>query len=261
MRPDPLRVLVVAVAIALATGCAGSPSRSVDAQASGTQAAMSNKGLANLRLAQNYLSAGRLEYALDRANRALRTDPNSADLQIVLGMIREKTGDKPRAGEHYERAVKLGPDSGHVLNVYAAWLCQQGRADDADLAFQRALKDPFYKTREQAYYNAGKCAMEAGQLERAAQYLRQGLASTPEDARLLARMAELQYQRKDYMSARAFYQRHEALGVDSPEMLRLAANIEQGAGNAAAAERYQQKLRAKFPDADKQPATEAPRQP
>ena len=74
----------------------------------------------------------------------------------------EKLDDDARAGEHYARAAKLAPESGHVLNVYGAWLCEKGRTAEAEAVFTRAVKDPFYKARDQAYFNAGKCAMRAG---------------------------------------------------------------------------------------------------
>lgn len=254
MPRNAVRKHLLAFALALATaGCAGTGGTAASGSGSGlsspgSQAAMTNKGVANLNLAQNYLAAGKLEYALDRANRALRSDPNSADVQVVLGLIRQRLGDGARAGEHFERAGRLDPDSGHVLNVNAVWLCQNGRAAEADAAFARAVKDPFYKARDQAHFNAGKCAMQAGRLEAAEQHLRQGIAIAPEDPNLLAQMAELQFRQGNYMGARAFYQRRESLGALSPELLHLAARIEQGAGDTVAARRYRQRLQDQFPD-------------
>ncbi|GAB2502813.1 type IV pilus biogenesis/stability protein PilW [Arenimonas alkanexedens] len=249
MPRDAVRNSLLAFALVLAAGCAGSPSaKSSSGSALGSQAAMTNKGVANLNLAQNYLGAGKLEYALDRANRALRSDPNSADVQVVLGLIRERLADNSRAGEHFERAARLDPDSGHVLNVYAVWLCQNRRADEAELMFVRAVKDPFYKARDQAYFNAGKCAMEAGKLAAAEQHLRQGIEVAPENPGLLAQMAELQFLSGNYMGARAFYQRRESLGALSAELLDLAARIEQAAGDTVAARRYRQRLQDQFPN-------------
>ncbi len=249
MPRDAVRNSLLAAVLVLATACAGGPSATTsNGSAPGSQAAMTNKGVANLNLAQNYLNAGKLEYALDRANRALRSDPNSADVQVVLGLIRERLGDSTRAGEHFARAGKLDPESGHVLNVYAVWMCQKGRAAEADAMFVRAVKDPFYKARDQAHFNAGKCAMEAGQLEVAERHLRQGIEVAPENASLLAQMAELQFRRGDFMSARAFYQRRESLGSVSAELLHLAVRIEQGAGDTVAARRYRQRLQDQFPD-------------
>ena len=258
MRHDVIRHVCLFAALALAAGCATGPGKgsTPDAQsAASSHSAMSNKGLANLSLAQNYLASGQVEYAMDRANRALRSDPNSADVQVVLGMIRDKLDDGGRAGEHYARAAKLAPDSGHVLNVYAIWLCKQDKAAEADELFARAVKDPFFKSKESAYFNAAKCAQQVGQVDKAAQYLRQGIELAPENRLLLTRMAELQLQRGDPMSARAFYQRRESLGEPSAELLELGARIEDAAGDRAAAARYRQILRDKFPE-PMPPATE-----
>lgn len=261
MQPDLLKACL-AVALVLAIGgCAstGAPVAEEEFDDS-SLAAMSSKGQANLSLAQNYLANGQVELALDRAHRALKSDPESSDVQIVLGMIREKLGDKERAGASYARAAKLSPESGHVLNVYGVWLCKGGASAEADEVFSRALDDPFYKAREQALFNAGKCALQAGQPDKAAAYARLGLAAAPENASLLTLMAEVQYQRKDYFSARAFVQRREALGQISPDVLSLAERIERAAGDAAAANSYQARLRQEFPDYSP-PESQGSRQP
>lgn len=251
MPRDAIRIRLLALALVVLAGCATTPSgtgTSSGGTSPGSLAAMTNKGVANLNLAQNYLAAGKVDYALDRANRALRSDPNSADVQVVLGMIRERLGDSTRAGEHFARASRLDPDSGHVLNVHAAWLCERGKAAEADALFTRAVKDPFYKARDQAYFNAGKCAMRAGQLDVAERHLRAGLEIAPESPGLLARMAELQFRRGNFLGARAFYQRREALGTVPADLLDLAARIEDGAGDATAARRYRQRLQDQYPD-------------
>lgn len=237
-----LSALVLALALA---GCAsgGDAKKAVT-----TEATMSNKGLANLQLAQNYLRVGKLDLAMDRANRALRHDPDSADVQIVMGMIRQALDDEERAGEHFARAVKLAPESGHVLNVQGAWLCEHGKPDEAEALFARAVRDPFYEAKAQSYYNAGRCAMLAGNLEAAEPPLRKGLELAPEDPLLLEQMARLQYRQGNFLGARAFVQRREALGEVGADMLELATAIEEGAGDRAAAERYRSRLREQFPD-------------
>lgn len=261
MQPEFLRTAAAALLVATLASCAGADTQAPgEDSAANSLAEMSSKGQANLSLAQNYLANDQIELALDRANRALRSDPTSSDVQIVLGMVREKMGDLDRAGASYERAAKLSPESGHVLNVYGVWLCKHGEPADADAMFSRALDDPFYKAREQALFNAGKCALQAGDLEKAAAYGRLGLHTAAESPALLTLMAEVQFQRRDYFSARAFVQRREASGKASPEILSLAARIEQAAGDTAAAERYQARLRDEFPDYSP-PATEGSRQP
>lgn len=261
MRPDAMRHLCLAAMLSLAAGCAstGAPT-SPGASASSAHSAMSNKGQANLSLAQNYLAADQMEYAMDRANRALRSDPNSADVQVVLGMIRQRLDDEARAGVHFAHAAKLAPDAGHVLNMHAIWLCQQEKAAEADALFSRAVKDPFFKAKESAYFNAGKCALKVGQADKAAQYFRQGLALAPQNKLLLTQMAQVQLQRGDAMSARAFYQRRESLGAPTAELFELGARIEDAAGDRAAAARYRQRAQDQFP-APSPPATEGSSQP
>jgi type IV pilus assembly protein PilF len=97
------------------------------------------------------------------------------------------------------------------------------------------------------FFNAGKCAADAGDLAKAEAYLRSGLNLAADDKRLLEQMVRLKVRQNDLMGARAFFQRREALGPPSAEMLALAIRIEQGTGDAAAAERYRRQLQSQHP--------------
>lgn len=264
MQPERyLRFLAAAVLAAMLAACAGT---GAGGRAAGADAPvrpeerMSSRGLANLRLAHSYLNAGKLELAMDRAGRALRSDPDSADVHVVLGLIQARLGKQEAAGGYYARAARLAPAEGYVQNVYGVWLCEQGDSAAADQAFVRGAADPFFEGRAQIHYNAARCALRAGNPARAEAHLREGLKGAPEDAPLLALMAEVQYVQSNYLSARAFIQRREAAGEATPELLDLGARIEQGAGDAVAAERYRRRLREQFPDFSPT-ATEGARQP
>lgn len=248
MWPKSGKFLLVGALVFALGACAGSGSGSGATRATKVQPEMSNKGLANLQLAQNYLASGKLDVAMDRAQRAMRSDPGSADVQVVMGMIRQTLNDSVRAGEHFAQAAKLAPDTGHVLNAYGAWLCERQRYDDANEVFSRAVLDPFYEAKAQAYYNAGRCSILGGRLDRAEPALRKGLGIEPENAALLEQMARLQFRQGDFLGARAFYQRRESVAEVSAELLELAISIEEGAGDRAAAERYRDRLRTSYPD-------------
>lgn len=249
------RAGMILVAMALLAGCAASsPVRDGVTMPRDPEGTISASGLANLQLAQNYLREGKYGMALERGLRAERSDPKSADVQVVLALIQEKLNDRTAAGQHYVRAVRLAPDAGQVLNASGAWMCSQGNPVEADALFQRALADPFYTTKDLVYFNAGKCALDAGQLEKAEGYLRIGLAQAPENRRLLESMAQLKFRQGDFMTARAFFQRRDALGSTGPEMLDLAARIELGAGDAAAADRYRARLQQEHPQYTPPPA-------
>jgi type IV pilus assembly protein PilF len=210
--------------------------------------ALSHVGQINLGLAQGYYASNDLETALDHANKALRTDPRSAEVHALLGLIYSRVSQQDKAAGEFKRALELAPTSGSILNINGVWLCQQGRAVDADAAFTKALQDPFYKEPEQALSNAGKCAYKAGQLKNAEAYLRASLQKSPDQPEALFTMAQVQFAQGNYMDARAFIQRRDALG-SGPEILDLAARIEDAAGDHRAAEQYRQRSHDNFPNA------------
>lgn len=221
---------------------------------------LSYGGTLNLGLAQNYLIAGDPGTALDKANLALRSDPDSAEVHVTLGMIYNKVRDEKHAGEQFARAVQLAPTQGPILNAYAVWQCEQGLFAQADGNFQQAAQDPFYKTPAEAWFNAGKCAYGSGDAVKADGYLRKSLEKWPDDPAGLQLMAQVQFAQGHFMDARAFLQRREALGSPRPELYVLGSKIEEGAGDAKAAERYRQRLREEFPEYTP-PAGEGSRSP
>ena len=248
MRHEWIRLVAASVLLVLA-GCATTASGPSDRVAStaGGEGDLSRSGLANVRLAQAYLAAGKNDLAIDRATRALRSDPDAAQAHVVMGLVLEKLGDSGRAGEHYQRAAKLAPRAGYVLNTAGVWLCENGRAAEAKGLFERATQDLLYAQRQQAYFNGGRCAALAGDLATAETFLRGGLALDANDRLLLEQMVRVKVRQGDMMGARAFFQRRDALGAPGPEMLGLAVRIEEGTGDLAAARRYRERLQAEHP--------------
>lgn len=199
-------------------------------------------------LAQGYMQRGEYEIAMERLRHALELDPSSADAHTVMAALYERL-DRPQLAErHYERAARLAPDSGVVLNNYGTWLCRNGRAAEADGWFARALEDPFYPSPGTALANAGACAMDAGDPGRAEAYFRRSVELQPDDRSALQQLAQLSYQRGDYLRARAFLQRREAAGPLEPQALELGARIEDALGDTQAAQRYRIQLRDEFPE-------------
>jgi type IV pilus assembly protein PilF len=150
--------------------------------------------------------------------------------------------------DHYRRAVEIQPKLGAPNNNYAQILCSAGRLDEADKYFQRAFADPFYKTPDQAYSNAGLCLLRAGKVDEAEVDFRKAIETNPNNGTALFRLASALYQKNDFFKARAFIQRFEALGPESADSLYLAHNIEAKLGNADAARDYARRLKQQFPD-------------
>ncbi len=208
---------------------------------------LSAAGRMNLGLAQGYLEAGDMAKARQRAEMAERTDAGSAEVRAMLAMIHAGAGETDKAQREFDRALKIAPNDGVILNAHASWSCEHGQVELADREFVKALADPKYRTPVQALSNAGKCALSVNRLPQAADYLRRALVFSPEDRNLLYLLADTEFRQGKFFEARAFIQRRDALGADA-NTLDLAARIEESAGNAMGAARNRQRLRQEFPE-------------
>ncbi len=208
---------------------------------------LSETGKRDLNLAQGYLGLDQLDKASEWVNKALASDPKSAEVHALAGMIAARKGDLKKAGAEFDRALKLAPNNGAILNAHASWICEQGQAEQADREFALALQDPTYTRPVQALSNAGKCALGTGQLIKAEGYFRRALVMAPEDRSLLYLMADTELKLGKIMEAQAFIQRRDDMESDA-QTLALAARIEDAAGNGIAAARYRKRLQIEFPE-------------
>ncbi|KRG63856.1 fimbrial protein [Stenotrophomonas humi] len=190
---------------------------------------------------------GELDEAMKFARAAQKLDPKSPDPHTAQAVIDSRRGEVVAAGEAYRKAAELAPRRGDVLNNYGTWLCGNGHPAEALVWFDRALADPDYDARAEALANAGGCALDAGQSERAQADLRQALALAPDNPYALESMARNEVVHGRYFEARAFYQRRLAAAPATLSVLQLAIQVEERLGDRTAAGRFQQRLREEFP--------------
>lgn len=238
------RALAALVLVAtLAAGCATTAPETVDAKSNARKAAETNTALG-----RRYLDRRQYEVAMEKLKRAVAQDPTYAPAHTLLGVLYETVGMIEEAGRQYRLAVKHDPTDGDVNNNYAVYLCGQGQGEKAEEHFEVAFKDPFYDTLQMAYANAGKCAMQRGDLDKAERYLRQSLEYDGKYAAALLPMAEVSMRKEAYLPARAFLQRYEAVGEMNAESLYLGYRIERALGDAASAARYRRELLDGYPN-------------
>jgi type IV pilus assembly protein PilF len=233
----------------LLAACASDGAREGPAVTAGVakHEALSSDGRMNLALAETYLAKGDMVRTTERANKVLDSDPGSARAHALLALVHEHAGETEKAGRAFDRALALAPADGGILNAHASWLCEHGKPAEADREFALALADASYRTPWQALANAGKCALSAGRLAPAEDYLRRALVFAPADRTLLFLLADVELRQGKTFEAQAFVQRRDALGADGAT-LDLAARIEDAAGNPQGAARYRERLRKAFPD-------------
>ncbi|MFL6547107.1 MAG: type IV pilus biogenesis/stability protein PilW [Povalibacter sp.] len=203
----------------------------------------------NLEIGTDYFRKGNLQGAKDKIDRAIEQNPRNAKAHATAGLLYDRLNDTKASEAHFERALSLDPNNPEFQNNYAVILCKRDKQSKGEKLFVQAANNPLYKTPEVAYLNAGSCARSAGNLEHAEANLRKALSLKPRFTEALYQMAELEYQKKNYMSARGFLERYFEAGRPNSTILFLAWRIEKGLGNGTAAGNYAQRLKLEYPNA------------
>ena len=227
----------------LLAGCASTPSGHDDSQRH-KQAAK-----ANTQLGIAYMRDGEMEMSLNKFQKALDQDPELASAHGGIAVLYDRLDENDKAARHFRKALKLKPKNSQVQNNYGQFLCRQGEFEKADEQFNAAADNPVYSGRSAALTNAGTCAMQIPDLDKAEGYFRRALETDSRFLPALTRMAQLRYDEGNYVGARAYLQRIEELAPLSPELLWLGVRVEDAWGNHDASARYGLLLKNNFPDA------------
>ncbi|MDX1251262.1 MAG: type IV pilus biogenesis/stability protein PilW [Gammaproteobacteria bacterium] len=223
--------------------CAPSPARKAAEQAESPAQAYTNLGLA-------YLQQGNRKLAVEKLQRALEADPDFPAAHHYIAEAYQQSGQMDKAEQHYQRAVKLDPSDPMLQNNFGAFLCGRGNYEGAEKQFLSAAKNPRYETPELAYENAGMCSQRVPDAQKAEQYFRAALEINAKLPGSLYQMAALNYDKKNYLPARAYLQRYLAVAPHTPQSLWLGVRIERELGDNATVAEYAKQLKNNFPAAE-----------
>lgn len=235
------RWIVVTLAITLLMACGGAgriPDGGINQQAAEI----------NVKLGLSYLQKDRLDLAVTKLDRALTQAPDSSRVNWAYALLEDKLGKTSSADQYFRKAIKLNHEDSEAHNNYGAFLCRQGRVQDALKEFEAAVSNPLYQTPEYAYLNAGMCAAGNDDAEQAEVYFRKALDTNGRYVSALYQMALLTYRQKHYFSSRAFRQRaDDGMTVNDPKLLWLCVMTERELDNPAEADECARKLMTEFP--------------
>jgi type IV pilus assembly protein PilF len=208
-----------------------------------------NRAKIHTELGSMYFQAGNPGVALDELRIALGADANYFPAYSVRGLVYASLKEYGKAEDDFRRALEIAPNDPDVNNNYGWYLCETGKERQSIAYFLNALKSPLYETPDRAYTNAGTCALKAGDLDGAQNYLLKALQLS-RDGAMTARLqlAKLFYQRGIFGEARVYL--NDALKMMEPptaEALWLGLRLEHKQGNRAAEGGYASQLRGRYP--------------
>lgn len=204
----------------------------------------------NTSLGLEYMNRGQYEVALGKLKKAVNEDPGYAPAHTVMAVLYERIGEIQLAGQQYRKAFDADPTDGDVNNNYGVYLCQTSDSSKAIDHFMMALDDPFYSSPSVALTNAGSCELGRDRLVEADEFLRRALKIEPAFPDALMSMAQLNFEQGNFLKARAFMQRYEAVSNPGAASLLLGYKIESASGDERSAYKYKVALDYSFPKSD-----------
>ncbi len=201
----------------------------------------------NAELGIGYLQQNNLSQVKHKLEKALSQDSDNPLANNAFGRLNARLGKPQVADEYFLKSIDLAPENATFSNTYAIFLCDQGRLPEAEKQFNRAASNKLYKTPEFALDNAGLCAYQAIQYEKAEYYYQLAIQARPNFAQALFHLAQVKYKRLQHHRAEMYLARHAKLAKETPASLLLGIYIQQALGHKKASDALGIKLLKKFP--------------
>ncbi len=200
-----------------------------------------------INLGVKYMELGKLDVALGKLNKALQIDPKNSEAHNAVAVLYEELKQTDLARAHFKKAVQLRPNNSRAQNNYGRFLCAHKNYAAAERHFKKAYEAPLNQRPWIALTNAGTCALLAGRVKQAEEFLRKALNLNPRFAPALREMVKVSFEQRNYLSTRAFLHRYESVSKHTPDTLWIGIQTEQMLGDQEQAAQYKQMLGQKFP--------------
>lgn len=227
---------ILGVCMIIMTGCQtsdrkshpnSSPKVAVVERNEGEQIALEHHkaALVNVELGLRYLSQGEVARAKTKLTHALHLDPKATETHSAMAYFLERVGDHKDAEKEHKKAVKYGKEGGAVYNNYGAFLCRQGRVKEADVAFKKALADKNYPRTAEVYENAGICALQATECEKAENYFMNAIRQDPKRTNALLELTALNLKQNKLDAAKLLLSQYKQIAEPSAKSLWLGIQL------------------------------------
>lgn len=199
-----------------------------------------------MELAIGYFEQGQTNVALDEVKQVIASDPAFPDAYNLRGLIYMRLNDMGQAEESFRRAVALNPRDSNVQHNYAWLLCQQGRYDESQRAFDVAMGNPLYAGRAKTLMAQGLCQARAGKLQEAEQSLARSYELDAGNPITGYNLASLLYRRGDFPRAQFYIRRLNNSELANAESLWLGIKVERRLNDQVAMRQLGEQLSKRF---------------
>ncbi len=195
-----------------------------------------------IELGLGYMGQGNMVRARENLELAVKHAPSYYRARLSMAHYYEKVGEVDAARMTYRKALRLDSKNGNVLNNYGTFLCKQGKFEQADKFFNRAIDQPYYYLVSASYENAAFCAFKAGNTEQAKHYFTRAIDHDPNRVKSILQLSKIEVSTEDYNDARLrLFKFHQRYGYQVPS-LQILIELEMKAGNSALQQKYQNEL-------------------
>lgn len=204
--------------VGLLSGCvtetAGGLGRSLDEQVR-----------VHLDIARGYIRLSDYSRARRAIKRTLTINQKSAQAHGLLALVQEREGDIEMASDSFRTALRLDATDSRLWNNYGAFLFAQGDYQQACSALERAVKNPNYTGRSEAFENLGICLLKLGSTDAAQHAFRRSVLLNEQRPRAWLELSQIEQQRGNCSQAQLYYRNFKRVGVPTPRSLLLADKI------------------------------------
>lgn len=204
----------------------------------------------NVQLGLGYLKQGDRPRAKRKLLTAMEQEPESADVNAAMAYYFEQTSELEEAKKYYLKAIALSSNSGAQFNNYGTFLCRQGEYKKAESYFLKAVKDVKYVHTSGAYENAGLCALEVPDIEKARLYFSKALNQDPSRRESLYELAKMESKMGNDGKALELLQQHPDLVLNDRVFLSFAKSVAEKAGNQVLVAEYENSFKKMEPTTD-----------
>ena len=239
-----MRILIVLSLMIALTGCVSETQPGAFSSEFDQQEAAKTR----VSLGLTYLKNGNYSQAKQNLDKALAFAPRLAETHYGLAYYYQVVGESERADESYQTAMSLAPRDANIANSYGAFLCQDGRYEEAKRFFMQVVNAKQYANSAETYENMALCAQSQGEGEDAIEYLNSALKHQPGRAKTLFILTEMYVATEQYELAAETLRRYEKVARVSADSLWMAIEIAKGQGDLRAANGYGDMLLRMYPN-------------